>query len=570
MQNEEVVSQKNGLRKFGLLIALVLFASPLVLMFQNATPTVTCTATNQASWVSCKNQLLKGLANTVIVNGTINCPDASCNLNLTHGDTVRITSTTTGVFNRTGGFNQSLLAFSNITNLEVSNLTLQEPANIPIQLTPGAAEVNKYCVNYANDTCGSLLSVSGNKTVMINNVRLINGKRFGLALSNNETATLKNSLVQNAFWFGVWGGSNKYLTILANRIEKNRSNGILMSFGNSVRTLISGNDFNQNHRATAFHSCGSTGKDPCPGGQIDFSGAAQNITLEYNIFENGAMSGEFPEDAKHNWVSGIEFEPHTGNILNVKMNGNFIHNNSGPDFFVNMPDSSHQSTFKISLSVTNNRFCNNKDQGNHFTSAFKWGSGISLVNNTVNCDVGSSSTGKITTGPIHCVIPVGKTTCSTSVTWTTTNAPRACVFLKESKKLLGCGTKANTTVNWISRNPTTFEVHSERNIYSKLMSSAVSSGVSPTEAAPEVKAVGLGCAGNICIWASGYNFVSGCTASLRDPNWNVIALIAKPTCQPTVVTFEIPAAIRAKYSSLIVVVSNPNGKWSSPIGVKIK
>lgn len=343
-----------------------------------------CSANDTETWKICSSKITDGSIDTIEVNGQINCSDSTCSLQVQNKKTVSILGLSNAKFYRSAGFDKPLLAFYQVENVVISNIDFYDIENVAYKAKSGDQEINSLCLSYSDQKCEPIVSIQSTTQVEIRKSKFLNGKIFGIALANNDKVFISDSLVQNSWWFGIWGKNNRLLEFSNNQFLNNRSNAFLMSFEKSEKTLIKDNYFSGNHHATAFHVCG-TGSEPCPGGQIDLIEQVNNVEITNNTFVNGRLSLEFPEDKNHNWISAIEFEPHDKNISNVKIHNNTISNNSGSEFYLNLPTGDQNRQLLNGFSFYNNTLCNNTTQGATFGSTFRWGSQVNSYGNTI-CD----------------------------------------------------------------------------------------------------------------------------------------------------------------------------------------
>lgn len=540
-----------------------------LVLFQNATlpttPAQICTATDLSSWINCKEQIKNKSSYKIIVNGTIHCTGDICNTAITNKASVTITSDSLGVFVRESGFASPLLSFSRVSEVNISNITIKEPKNIPVQPQPGLAEINSLCEDAPKSQCGITLSVSGAENVSIKNVSIYNAKRIALGIAYSKNVMVENSYIDDSFHFGSWASKNEKLTIQNSLFTNSRSNAIIADLSKSIETKIIGNRFTNNHRATAFHVCDSSKTAPCPGGQIDLAVESSNVEVAHNIFENAKMSIEFPEDKNHDWISGIEFE--SKNISNVLIHDNIIRNHSGSDFFLNMPNITDP---KIQLVFKDNRTCNNRTQGFNYLEEFIWTQEISKINNVTDCSDSKSAMGTLSMTSAPCIVKLGQKNCSTQISWNTRNAPNACLFVASSRKLVACSPSyQNLSIDWITNKVVKFELRAERNYFSRKLSEVTVKPIIEETGKPHILNAGLGCDDQNCIWATGLNVEKGCFVNIYNTNYVKIETIKDPICQVDLVTFKVPAHIIKQYSKVIINVANQNRKWSNSFAVSL-
>lgn len=488
-----------------------LLFTPLTLS-TTETANTKCSADDTASWKSCVAKINSGVVDTIEISGQINCNDADCSLQSQNRKSISMLGTNNARFYRTTGFDKPLLSFYQVENVIISNIEFAEIENKAYKAKAGGQEINSDCLKYSNQSCEPIVSIVASTQVEIRKSKFMNGKIFGITLVNNDKVFVSDSLIQNSWWFGIWGNSNRLLEFSNNQFIKNRSNAFLMSFEKSERTLISQNYFSGNHHATAFHACG-TGSDPCPGGQIDLVEQVNNVEITNNTFINGSLSMEFPEDSAHNWISAIEFEPHDKNITNLQIHHNTITNNSGSEFYLNLPTGNLNRQLLTNFSFFKNRICDNKTQGNFFGAAFLWGSSVNSYENSDCSQIPiPEPTPNPTPAPTPTPVPVP----------TTTPAP----------------TPLPTPI---------------------------------TTQKPIITAAGLGCSQNECIWVQGNHFSTSCSVDIYKLDWSkLLARVTTANCQNTVVTFKIPTDILNSETSIHLTIINDGGLWADPLSFKIK
>lgn len=454
-------------------IAIFSFINAWANEIKTLTRVADCTATDTKSWIACKTLLESNSIKTIAVENNILCGvNDNCALTINQNSNIAIFSSNNSTIKRTGRFNRPIIELNAISGAEISNLNLEESINTPVQPTPGAQEINPDCKNI---NCAPPISINSSSDVVVDHLRITNGKIFNIALFNNSNVIISNSTITNAWWFGVWGQDNLKVLFSKNEFSHNRSNAILIDLNKSQDTQFIGNRFNGNHYASAFHVCGN-GNEPCPGGQLDLVNNVKNVLIANNLFENGKMEGEFPEDKNHNWISGIEFETQSGNVENTTITNNTIINNSGSPFYVNAPNPNSQDSFSIDLTVSNNKFCNNRTS-NYYASGSPWGMSIKFFNNDLICAPPAS--GVISANPNPCNIAGSSQTCTSQISWQTSNATSPCLFAKETKQLISCNTKGNIKFPGINAAGIIFELHQKNDINSLLITSLLVKGLAP-------------------------------------------------------------------------------------------
>lgn len=525
-----------------------------------------CTAVDVSGWIECKNKMSNGAIKKIIIEKDINCSKADdCSLSVSDKNDLTITSNNNVKIVRNSGFGRALIQFTNVKNGEISNVNFIEPINNPIQLSKGAQEVNSECKDY-NYACDSLIKIDKSSNVSVKNVKIINGKLFGLSLYDNESILVEDSEISNSWWFGIWGGANKKLIIKKTKFLNNRSNGALLDFKNAVEVKIVDSLFSGNHHATAFHVCEGGGA-PCPGGQIDFVNHVQNLTVENNVFENGKMSGEFPEDINHNWVSAIEFEPHAQNIQNVVIKNNIIKNNTGSSFFVNAPSSGKEASFIADIVFADNQVCNNGTKYN-FPNGASWGKQVKIFNSRDVC--AEDSSGVISAN--SCSISSRGDVCSIDVKW---EASTDSVCMWSGDTLWACEGKSVTKkYPYVGINPVNLILRAGKTVDSPELARMVVVAQLASVKNPFIKSFGAGCNDGNCGWLIGDYFRAGMTVDIRATGSGEMLRGGIETNfeqEKGVLTFAIPKDLQEKFKEDgfdVYVVDAKNGVWSNPIFLK--
>ena len=97
-------------------------------------------------------------------------------------------------------------------------------------------------------------------------------------------------------------------------------------------------------------------------------------------------------------------------------------------------------------------------------------------------------TGTISADPSPCTIPAGGTRCSTTVTWSTQNATKPCVYLKKSQGKFACGGSGSKVAPWINAAGRTLELRNGGTHEADLLASVFVKGVPAPTPAPTVSA----------------------------------------------------------------------------------
>jgi hypothetical protein len=479
-----------------------------------------CEAIERESWILCKKRLINEEINKIKVSGDILCVNTECSIDIRNRKKIHIEGHS-ATFIRKGGFSKPLFQFGNITDLSISGLEVDEPTNIPIQMTPKSQEINEICKDEAKG-CSSTIQIYDSQYVSLEKIKIINGKVFNLWLVNNEQLVLTDSVINSAFLFGIWGKLNKFIYFKNNFFELNRSNAILMDTSKTELIHIENNTFNRNHFATAFHVCGN-GTEPCPGGQIDLVQSVKNATIVNNYFTNGGLANEFPEDSNYNWITAIEFEPHSEILENILIQGNEFRNHSGSPFFINSPTNRSNLDITSNFIFEKNKVCNMKTL--HYSDPQSQYSSSAIVLGNVNfCETENSNKKPIQSE-------------------NSTELETVLVNLNQKDE--------NQSV---SESPSDYE-KSDKIIPSQSL---------------KLNNLGQGCDDKKCIWLTGENFKSGCTVTIYSSDWSYMLATEIPAiCESNLVTIRLPNNV-LKHSQFHVLVVNPDLNWSNPLSIKLK
>lgn len=204
---------------------------------------------------------------------------------------------------------------------------------------------------------------------------------------------------------------------------------------------------------------------------------------------------------------------------------------------------------------------------------------------------GSSATsGTIVVQP--CTLQTGQTTCTTTASWSTSNATNVTLYVNgvamQNAPNITTGTTGIITVTLgltpstlvLSSAQGTLTTQSPTNVTGGSVSTSTSGQVLDTKtvaavdgSAPIVTLAGLGGSANQAIWAIGSNISTSCTVQLYDPNSTAaapIATISSPYCASNNLSFMIPRSVLTNFSAVNLVVSNPGSHSSQPFYLAIQ
>lgn len=444
----------------------VRLTSPIVQATPSASPRVSiCQASNVTSFRSCIDQVNNNQTDRVEVRGTITCSGANtCNFHISNVNRpVTIYGTAGSGFRRTDWWGYNILDIENSSQIEVKDLTFDENQNV--------TSCDESPTSEGGIRCSGTVNVYHSNDIILNNLDIRYSKRMGIMASSNRNLTIKNSHITGVTTFGIWFFNNpQYLnqnvTIENNTISDNASNGILFSAAGP--SLIKGNTFIHNHHDTVFHVCGSSGHDPCSGGQLLIEQPLSDLRVEDNIIRDGRIDD--PEENNTGYVTqGIELT--NSNLHNIIMIGNRITNNSGNGIIINDPVSDITN-----ISITGNTIVGNRRGAIYFP-------GANISDNCLNeaCS-NSSPSGTISASPNPCTIPAGSTICRSTITWSTTNAASVQVRVQPGNGLFSINASGSQVAPWIGREPATLQLYSGTTLLSSLAVSAIVPSPTPTPA----------------------------------------------------------------------------------------
>lgn len=347
---------------------------------------IECTAKDLNSWKECLSKAHGHHINRINITGPIFCTDSTCALSLSSVPQFKLVASGRGAFVRSGGFEVPLFKFVSVNFLVVSGVKVFDSLNQPVQLQSGQEESNSVCLGLSTKKCASTLEIYSAQSVQVSQAYFVNGKVFNAIFWGINDLKIDQSRFDNAFLFGIWGSDNNKISITNSIFQKNRSNAFLISFTKTEQAVVSQNIFDGNHHATAFHVCGASRQDPCPGGQVDLVNQVKNVTIEKNKFLNSRLSGEFPEDLMPNLtITGIEFEPHSSTIQNVRIDSNYYESNNAGMLYLNMPSSEVFGTYQSDVLVSNNKYCQTPEALYNFAQEYQWKSQVRYLNNQESC-----------------------------------------------------------------------------------------------------------------------------------------------------------------------------------------
>jgi len=193
---------------------------------------------------------------------------------------------------------------------------------------------------------------------------------------------------------------------------------------------------------------------------------------------------------------------------------------------------------------------------------------------------GGTTTPSATLVGYPCTVAVGQSTCTTAVSWSTSNSSSAALYVNgvQAVNLPNITSSlTGTTTVMLSLTPTTLVLSqtpiggavsastgspASQNVVTQLSLTAVSGTL------PALYTAGMG---GSAIWAIGSGISPGCSVNLYDPNGSAsvpVANVANVSCQSNSLSFAIPAIVN-NYAAINVSVVNSNGLSSGKVTVTL-
>ncbi len=199
----------------------------------------------------------------------------------------------------------------------------------------------------------------------------------------------------------------------------------------------------------------------------------------------------------------------------------------------------------------------------------------------------AATTGTLVVEP--CLLQTGQTTCTTSASWSTSNASNVALYVNgvAAHNLPNIiTTLTGTATVTLGLTPSTFVLASDQGALSgqvlsdspsntpaaqSVLDTKIVAAIDP--GAPLITMAGLGGTKNQAIWAVGSNIAAGCIVELYDPNVagaSPLATLSSANCSSNSLSFAIPTAILTHYSAVNLVVTNPGSHSSVPLDLAIQ
>ncbi len=326
-----------------------------------------CKAGTPSGLKTCISQVQNGTVGNIEITSTISCADATTCSFLIDGvrsPVVIYGTTAKNGFKRSKKFNYSFRV-ANSDAITFKDLTFTDSSDSCDPLNEGL--------------CAPMLFFNDSTNITLDHLTMTKAKRTAVAINAGGTPTtftIQNSTFTSeaahaiTTYIVVPGGWGK---IINNTFTNTASNAIAFNLASALDapSIIQGNTFTHNHKSAIYHSCGSTGTEPCPGGQLYFSPGAKNVTISDNIFKDGYADVNTANSDVG--VAGIEIMHNNNHAITVA-NNLFVHNSTG--IMLNYDTS--MTNLSDGITIRDNYFTNNMKNDTYF---FNYPSSIDLTRN---------------------------------------------------------------------------------------------------------------------------------------------------------------------------------------------
>lgn len=456
-------------------VILLKTKTPQIFKSKASNETSTCYAADTATLQSCMNKVKSGRSSNVTIAGMIDCTNSqqnSCSFSLSHIDRKVSIIGKEGFesgFKRKKFFNYNIFNITNSSNIILQNLIFDDDFN---QGCPGS--------------CNAPVAVTSSQNINLEKLIFKRPKPWAVSILSSSGVTVQNSQFLSAEIFGVWIPStadplSDNIHIDNNYFEDTRSTAITIggvkgNYDNS--NTISGNTFVHNHCDAVFKTCGTSGNEPCSGGQFVVETKTDHLLIENNIVKDGILNAckplnePAPSDLLEARTNGIEFT--FSGYHDVIVRNNIIHDVTGTGIVANVPVENVSN-----ITISGNKLYNIGLSPIVFPGANIVGDNCS----TENCGM----TGQISASPNPCLVSSAGGMCTSTITWTTNNA------LNVQLKVGGTGPFAaspsgSKDAPWISQTGALFELYSGDRILDRLLVKGQSTTTGPNPA-PEATPV---------------------------------------------------------------------------------
>ena len=398
-------------------------------------PSAPCVARNAAEWVACAAAANLGTVDAIDIAARIDCTaPAACRAPITRALPLTIRGITPDAgFVRHANYHDYLLSVANARPLVIRDLLLDD-------------DVATAC---AAPPCGSTAAINSSTDVLIDNLTLRGSKLLGLEIGSSTNVIIRRSRFEANAVHGVWLSAapetiNHRVRVEASTFSGSGAPGISFSAIGTMEfpNVISGCTFTHNHRDSVYHVCGSTGDQPCSGGQLVLEHNLFFAVIERNVIRDGAIDA-YPTLG----TSGIEIAPN--DVSDIVIRDNDIHDNTGTGIVLDAPSEPIER-----LTVTNNRVYANRYGDIYLTGA----TAPTVRDNctTAGCPLAAMPTGTLAAMPDPCVLDATGV-CTSVITWTT--AGGIDVSVRVGDGLFGHALNASNTAPWINESGVRFDLY---------------------------------------------------------------------------------------------------------------
>jgi hypothetical protein len=420
----------------------------------------TCQAADAHGFATCVAQATSGTIDHIVVSGMIACGAATpCQYTLSGiNRAFSIGGNVAGAgFSRTA---DSRAAFGLHIDKSTGPITVSglqfSMGKSAAQGKPGALWTDPACPTAAS--CPEeAIAITNSGNVLVDQVEIDDAKTFGIAIVASSNITIRRSTFARSDLHGIWvlqTPASSGLHIENNKFVDNRSNAAMLSaappdandpLGSNT---VTGNLFDHNHNAAVYHVCGSSGHDPCAGGQLDIVPQSDSFIIADNEFERGILD-EDPTLAQSYRVAGVEIAP--TNVKNITIRHNYFHDLTAGAISIDSAAVAPQ------VSVISNLFLRTGARDPDITYP------TAVARNIGNCEgaqahcswvrpTGAFSVGACTSN--------GALTCGVSIAWRSESTPEPLSVITNGNQLLEKSrNKGSVFVPWITATPTRFDLY---------------------------------------------------------------------------------------------------------------
>ena len=196
----------------------------------------------------------------------------------------------------------------------------------------------------ARDSCPeAAITIAESTDVLIDQVQIIDAKRFGIAIVGVSSLTIRRSTFVRSGLHGIWVAktpASRGLHIENDQFIDIRSNAAMLSglapdASDPLRTnTVTGNLFEHNHNAAVYHACGPSGNEPCAGSQLVIVQQSDSFLIADNEFRHGILDEDLSM-VRDFRVAGVEIAP--AYVHNVTIRHNYFYDLSAGAITVDSP-----------------------------------------------------------------------------------------------------------------------------------------------------------------------------------------------------------------------------------------